>query len=302
MGRPCGLLLLDKPAGPSSHDIVAAIRRAAGERRVGHAGTLDPIATGLLLVCIGAATRICEYLAGHDKRYYVEVRLGVETATYDRTGEVVATFKGVLPTDREIAAAVDSFQGEMMQQPPAYSAVKVNGKPLYLHARKGIVVPVPPRKITIHSLSWQRPEMALLRLTVHCSAGTYIRSLVHDLGQVLGCGAHVTELRRLSVGPFNVEEAWTLHEATRHLAAGDWSLLRDIRNALVGMPVVSFDELTSARLRRGQTVAGADMQGNEQHLALDQQGHAIGIVMPATETALSGAKDGQLWRPRKVFA
>jgi len=309
---PCGLLLLDKPAGPSSHDVVAAIRRASGERRVGHAGTLDPIATGLLLVCIGPATRICEYLAGCDKRYYVEARLGVETATYDRTGEVVATFEGVLPTDSEIAAALDLFQGELIQQPPMYSAVKINGKPLYLYARKGIAVPVSSRKVTIHSLSWRRPEAALLQLTVHCSAGTYIRSLVHDLGRVLSCGAHVTELRRLSVGPFNVEDAWTLDEATRHLAAGDWSLLHSIRDALAHMPVVWFDELASARLRWGQTVAGPASQSGGHHLGLDQQGRILGIVVPATEPVLSDlsslgqslseAKDGQLWRPHKVFA
>lgn len=294
MTRPCGLLLLDKPGGPTSHDAVAAIRRASGERRVGHAGTLDPIATGLLPVCLGPATRICEYLSGHDKRYHVEAWLGVETTTYDRTGEVVATYNGVLPTDGEVGAAVASLVGEILQRPPAYSAIKIRGKPLYLHARQGTPVLAPLRRVSVYSFEWKRLEAARLSFAVHCSTGTYVRSLVHDVGRLLGCGAHVAELRRLAVGPFKVEEAWPLDEASARLAAGDWSLLIDMRKALSTMPVVSFDELASARLRCGQTIAGPDAQTRDQHLALDEQGCALGIVVPTP--------DGRLWRPRKVFA
>lgn len=292
MERPCGLLLLDKPTGPTSHDVVAVVRRACGERRAGHAGTLDPLASGLLLVCLGAATRICEYLVGHDKRYDVEARLGAETDSHDAQGEFTMRHEGPLPDDDAIARAVEAFHGEVVQVPPAYSAVKVGGEPLYRRARRGEAVVAKPRRVSVYSFAWDRPNLSLLRLHVHCSAGTYVRSLVHDLGHALGCGAYVESLRRTAVGRFAVDEALSLDEARARLARGDLSALLPIRDALSDMPVVVFDEQASSRLRMGQAVPGGTAAGSQPHLALAEDGQALGIVCAVGET----------WRARKVFA
>jgi tRNA pseudouridine55 synthase len=293
LAGPSGVLPVDKPVGMTSHDVVDAVRRAAGERRVGHAGTLDPLATGLLLVCLGQATRISEYLAGHDKTYAVEARLGIETDTYDAEGTVVATYEGDLPGDEAIDQAVGSLVGHIEQMPPAYSAIKAGGKPLYWYARRGEKPAVQPRRVSIHSLTWRRLETSLLSLDVACSAGTYVRSLVHDLGHLLGCGAYVTGLRRLSSGPCEITEALPLAEAVDRLEARDWSALLGFREALSGMPTPVFDEDTVRRLSLGQRVA-CDVIGQAgPHLALDAGGTAFAIVEP-------GGQPG-LWQPRKVL-
>ncbi|MHB0875055.1 MAG: tRNA pseudouridine(55) synthase TruB [Anaerolineae bacterium] len=294
MRRLCGALLLDKPVGITSQGAVAVMRRASGERRIGHAGTLDPLATGLLVLCFGPATRICEYLVGHDKRYAVEARLGVQTATYDAEGEVTATYEGPLPSDEAIAAALRSLEGEQMQSPPAYSAIKVAGKPLYWHARRGQTVEVDARRVVVYSLAWQRPAVDTVTLTLHCSSGTYVRSLVHDLGVRLGCGAHVVALRRLSVGPFRIEEAVTLAEAEAAFRAGSTPPMLSIAAALPQMPRVRLDAAAVAHLTMGQQVEGPPPEGEGDHLAVNEQGEAIAVAAYVADTGL--------WQPRKVFA
>lgn len=203
-----GLLLLDKPSGPTSHDLVAGIRRLWRISRVGHFGTLDPLATGLLLVALGQATRFNRYYAGRDKRYRASARLGVATDTYDAAGTPLGPVADRLPSSAEVAAAAEGLRGEILQTPPPYSAKKVDGRPLYASARAGRPVHPAPAKVTVHELEILRCEPPDLELGIRCSTGTYVRSLVHDLGLRLGCGAHVAALRRTAVGELDVAGAW----------------------------------------------------------------------------------------------
>jgi tRNA pseudouridine55 synthase len=189
-----GILLLDKPSGPTSHDMVYAVRRGAREKRVGHAGTLDPLATGLLVLCLGSATRLSEYLAGKDKRYRAQVRLGQTTTTYDAQGDITSE-AATLPGRDQAEAALEQFRGPQLQVPPQYSAIKRGGQKAYEAARRGEYIELEARPVEFYEITltaWQPPE---LTLEVHCSAGTYIRALAHDLGQALGCGAHLAGLR-----------------------------------------------------------------------------------------------------------
>lgn len=201
---------VDKPVGPSSFRMVQLVRRALGIKKVGHAGTLDPFASGLLLICVGrAATRLVERLMAGDKEYLATLQLGVGTTTYDCEGEVAAQ----TPVDPEIYSrletVLDRYRGEILQVPPAFSAVKHRGKPLYHYARKGEIISKPPRRVEIRQLLALELDRQrnCLKLQVRCSKGTYIRTLAHDLGQSLGCGAHLIALRRLASGPFRVEQA-----------------------------------------------------------------------------------------------
>lgn len=294
MAQVSGLLLVDKPVGPTSHDVVAAVRRAAGQKRVGHAGTLDPRAEGLLLVLLGSVTRLAEYLVGHDKRYEVEVLLGVETDSYDAEGRVTRRWDGPLPDDAAITSTVAGLVGEIWQTPPAYSAVKVGGQPLHRLARRGAAPTVPPRQVTIHCLRWRRLERERLVLAVHCSSGTYIRSLVHDLGVALGCGAHVAKLRRTRSGPFSVEQAESLPTALERLAARDTGTLLRASEALPMWPRVVFDAVAVARLRRGQPVSGPEPPVETPHLAAGPDGDVVAIVVG--DPALG------VWRPHKVLS
>ncbi|ADH86557.1 tRNA pseudouridine(55) synthase TruB [Desulfurivibrio alkaliphilus] len=205
-----GVLPVDKPAGPSSFRMVQLVRRATGIKKVGHAGTLDPFASGLLLVCIGRpATRLVDRLMVGDKEYEATVQLGVTTATHDPEGEILDRRPVTAAHFDALEAALDNFRGELWQSPPAFSAAKHQGKPLYSYARRGEMISKPPRRVLIHRLEVvsrdHRQHRVVLR--VCCSKGTYIRSLAHDLGQALGCGAHLAALRRLASGDFRVEQA-----------------------------------------------------------------------------------------------
>ena len=209
-----GILNLDKPAGWTSHDVVAWVRRVLREKRVGHAGTLDPMATGVLLVCVGQATRVVEYLTAGQKIYRAEAQLGVTTDTYDADGQVTAT-AGVPPlTADDLRDALASFVGEIQQRPPAYSAIKQDGEAAYRKARRGETVELPARPVTIHGielLDWD-PTASKFTIEVTCGPGTYIRSLTHDLGQALGCGAVLTRLTRTRSGQFTLDDAVALDD------------------------------------------------------------------------------------------
>ena len=224
-----GLLLVDKPSGPTSHDVVAAVRRLAATRRVGHAGTLDPMATGLLVLGVGRATRLLTHLVGADKTYEATVRLGQETATEDAQGEVTASVGCPAPASqpggeagliRRLDDALRALTGEIMQVPSAVSAIKVDGVRAYARVRSGQEVDLPARAVSIRALTRRgdpRParagdgtDVVDVDLHVDCSSGTYVRALARDLGAALGCGAHLTALRRTRVGPFDVGEAATL--------------------------------------------------------------------------------------------
>jgi tRNA pseudouridine55 synthase len=204
---PDGFLLIDKPAGITSHDAVDRIRRSLGTRKVGHAGTLDPMATGLLLMGVGRATRLLRFLGDLAKVYEGSGVLGVETTTLDAEGEEVRRSPDVHVTEESLRAAMERFVGDIEQVPPAYSAVKVGGRKLYEAARKGQEVEAPPRSVHIDAFDLLRFQTPRFDFLVRCSAGTYVRSLVADVGRVLGCGAHLVALRRTAIGPYRVEDA-----------------------------------------------------------------------------------------------
>jgi tRNA pseudouridine55 synthase len=225
--RPDGLLLVDKPSGITSHDAIDRVRRALGTRKVGHAGTLDPMATGLLLVGVGRATRLLRFLADLPKEYLGTGALGVETATLDAEGEVVREAP-VHVTEAELRAAMATLTGEIDQAPPAYSAVKVGGEPLYRAARRGEPVEAAPRRVRVESFDLRRFRSPEFEFRVRCSGGTYVRSLAAEVGARLGCGAHLSSLRRTAIGPYDVDEARSpddpgsplpLERAVEHLVA-----------------------------------------------------------------------------------
>jgi tRNA pseudouridine55 synthase len=205
-----GVLLIDKQQGWTSHDVVAKVRSLTGQRRTGHTGTLDPMATGLLIVCLGSATRLVEFMVGHDKRYHGAVRLGETTTTDDAEGEVLTRRSVPELTDDDLERAAAPFRGSVRQRPPAFSALKVGGKRAYQLARAGQAVEPAEREVTIHLLDVRQLSRDEVAIDVHCSAGTYVRSLARDLGETLGCGGHLSALRRETVGAFRVEQALTL--------------------------------------------------------------------------------------------
>ncbi|EFX91718.1 tRNA pseudouridine synthase B [Actinobacillus ureae] len=199
-----GVFLLDKPQGMSSNDILQKVKRLFQANKAGHTGALDPLATGMLPICLGEATKFSQFLLDSDKRYQVTAKLGERTDTSDAEGQVVET-REVNVGEAEIIAALDQFRGDILQVPTMFSALKHNGKPLYEYARQGITVEREARPITIFELRFIEYSAPYLTLEVHCSKGTYIRTLVDDLGEVLGCGAHVTVLRRLVVANYPIE-------------------------------------------------------------------------------------------------
>lgn len=215
-----GILLVDKPAGWTSHDVVAKVRRLTGQRRIGHSGTLDPAATGLLVLCLGQATRLVEYITSHDKRYTGEIALGATTTTDDAEGEVVASRPVPDITSSDLESLVRRFTGVLQQVPPAFSAISVDGQRSYAAARKGAAFELSPRTVTVHSLELSAIAPGRVRIEAHCGPGTYIRSLARDIGSELGCGAHLASLRRHASGGFRVKDAWSLDEVERISAAG----------------------------------------------------------------------------------
>lgn len=205
-----GFLLLDKPQGLTSARVVGKVRRALGKAKTGHCGTLDELATGLLIICLGKATKLAQFVIGEDKSYDVTVRLGATSTTFDRDGELTPVPTAEAPTRAELESAIGTFIGKITQQPPTYSAIKHLGRPLYDYARKGKPVAAELREVVVHNLEILNYRYPELKLQVHCSSGTYVRSLAHDLGAALGCGAYVVELRRLSIGRHHVKNAITL--------------------------------------------------------------------------------------------
>jgi len=254
-----GVLNVNKPAGWTSHDVVAKIRGLLKGSKVGHAGTLDPAATGVLPVLIGRGTRIAEYLLAWDKEYRAVLRLGQTTDTQDATGQVLATKPTDGLTETQIRAAIESFRGRITQTPPMYSAVKVGGVPLYKAARAGKTVEREAREIEIHALDVLAIAGPDVTLRVRCSKGTYVRTLCADIGEALGVGGHLLSLERTRVGPLAVEQALTIEEIGARILSGriaDAVLTLD--GALETMPAVVVDERSAERVRHGVAVpAGA---------------------------------------------
>ncbi len=284
-----GMLNIDKPAGLTSHDVVNRVRRVAGLRRVGHAGTLDPLATGVLLVCLGRATRLVEYLVGQPKTYEVMIRLGQNTDTYDAEGAVVAERPCHFTPD-DLTTALAQFRGPIQQIPPLYSAIKKEGQPLYKLARQGKEVEIEARAVTIYELEQLAFDLPLLTLRIVCSSGTYIRSLAHDLGEVLGCGGHVAALRRTAVGEFTLDTAVPLGTLTpEHLN----TQMLPVDTAVRHLPPVTFTEAETACLWLGQRVSWQLIHPQVQLArAYTPENLFIGIVQ---------LQETQEWQPHKMF-
>ncbi len=246
-----GVLVVDKPPGITSHDVVNRVRRLAGLRRIGHAGTLDPLATGVLLLCLGRATRLVEYLVGQTKAYTAVLRLGQTTETYDAEGDVVAERPFVHITPALLEEALARFRGPIQQRPPAYAAIKQAGQPLYRLARQGVQVERPLRSVTIHALQMTDWTPPFVQLMLSCSSGTYVRSLAHDLGEVLGCGAHLTALRRTAVGSFTLAEAVPLAALTPQNLP---EYVRPPETAVAHLPVLALSAVDARALQMGQPV------------------------------------------------
>ncbi len=283
-----GILLLDKPVGPTSHDAVAHVRRVAGLRRVGHAGTLDPLAGGLLLLGLGPAARFLEYLVGLDKTYETTIRLGQSTTTYDAEGEVTAE-RPLDVTAEQIAAALDAFRGPIRQRVPPHSAVKRDGRPLYESARRGQAVELPERAVVIHALDLLAFDPPHLTLRVACSSGTYIRSLAHDLGAALGCGGHVAALRRTAVGAFSVAQAVSLPALTEQTLAAH---LLPPEAAVAHLSRLEVDEIEATRLSLGQRLPAPPDAPVGHAAAFGPDGRFLGVV----------EVDGDVIRPRKMLS
>lgn len=278
MTPPAAFILpVDKPAGKTSHDVVYRVRRSLGVKKVGHTGTLDPFATGLLLICVGGATRMAEYLTGLPKCYDAVARLGVSTDTEDRTGEVLETRDGAQSlTDDQIEDALSRYRGVVDQVPPQYSAKKVDGVAMHRRARRGEHRELAPRRIEIVELTRTPAVLPDLAFRVCCSTGTYVRSLARDIGEALAVGGHLTSLRRTSIGDLGVESAISLEELEdpARVQAASIPLLR----ALAHLPQVEIDEAEVRRIRNGQEVARGDLTpGGSDVLALVHSGTLVAI-------------------------
>ena len=268
--------------------MVRQVRHAARVRRVGHGGTLDPLASGVLPICLGEATKLAPFLLGADKEYDVTIRLGVETDTDDAEGAVTATcdVAALAPvTATVVSDALAQFRGGIEQTPPAYAAIKRDGRPLYSYARAGESIEVAPRAVVIHALEMTHfggPED--VRLHVHCSKGTYVRALARDLGRVLGVGGHVTALRRTRSGPFSLLQARPLAEILEALTQGSSGLLLvSLPAALRDLPQHGVDEATARDLRAGKRVAWAAATGGSTEprvCLLDPSGNLIAVAEP----------------------
>ncbi|SMC20407.1 tRNA pseudouridine55 synthase [Desulfacinum hydrothermale DSM 13146] len=250
---PSGLLLVDKPEGWTSHDVVHRLRKWFKWKKAGHCGTLDPFATGLLVVCVNEATRIADQLVGQDKSYRFSMRLGVETDTLDRTGRITGRYDGPPVSHQALVEALRAFEGPQLQQVPKFSAVKVKGRRLYEWTRAGVAVERPKRPVIIHRLQVIRYQWPDVECDITCSKGTYVRQLAEDVGAQLGCGAHVTALRRTASGPFALEDALSLETLKGWRGAMEWtSHLIPLHAALSHLPALVIEEPTlREQLQRG---------------------------------------------------
>lgn len=277
-----GILLLDKPQGLSSNQALQRAKRIFAASKAGHTGSLDPMATGLLPVCFGEATKIAGYLLGSRKAYAAQIRLGVTTDTDDAEGNIVETGNVPPLSIRELESAAATLRGRIQQMPPVYSALKQAGVPLYKRARRGEHVEVSVREVEVFRLDIERFESDRIDVQVECGSGTYIRSLARDLGQRLGCGAHLTALRRLWVAPFVAPEMFDLQSLQeRHAQGGDAAidaLLLPIEAGLVGLPAIQLDSGQSTQLRHGQRFQLPVVSSSGLHRALDPTGQLLALV------------------------
>lgn len=249
-----GLLVIDKPVGVTSHDVVAIVRRATGERSIGHLGTLDPMATGVLPLLLGKYTRLAQFFSASEKSYEGKIRFGFATNTFDADGEAAIEYKPLAHSLDELRDLAKRFHGEVDQVPPVFSAKKIQGVPAHKLARAGVEVPVKAARITIHSFELLSLEGEESKFSMCVSAGGYVRSVAHELGQLAGCGAHLSALRRTKAGSFTLTQAITVDELKLLSPVAIETRLPHPRTLLPDMPCVTVDEPTAGRLRNGMQV------------------------------------------------
>ncbi len=290
-----GIFNINKPTAMTSHDVVAIIRKHLKQKRVGHAGTLDPLASGVLPICVGQATRVAEYLSESGKAYQADINFGTATDTYDAEGTITATASTADLTLNMIQEMLEQFRGPQMQYPPLYSAIKIQGQPAYKRARAGEVIVLEPRPIVIHSLEileWIPPR---LTLAIECSKGTYIRSLAHDLGMQLGCCAYLEALVRTRSGPFTLSDSITLEQfadAVETNSIQHYSFPLD--KALEQYPAMKLDVETAERIKHGNTFNNPVANNSGLARVYDTNGAFIAIA--------EWNEEQQAWQPKKVFA
>ena len=287
-----GVLVVDKPVGMTSHEVVQVIRRGTNIRRAGHTGTLDPRASGVLVILVGPAVRLSEYVSASDKRYQAIIRLGSKTDTYDSDGQVTDTAP-VNVTMEQFGEALKKFVGEIEQTPPPYSAVRVQGRHAYEKAREGEEVDLKPRIINVYSLDileWNPPEVTV---DVHCSSGTYVRSLAYDLGEVLGCGAMLSGLRRTKSGRFSLKDAVPLRKLVESFETQTWyQYVIPAAEALAEWTALTLSNEQVEAIRHGHRIPGEGKEG-EIVRGITEQGELVALLEfdPLTKE----------YQPRKVF-
>ena len=294
-----GVLVVDKPVGMTSHDVVQAIRNGTGLRRAGHTGTLDPRASGVLVILVGPAVRLSEYVSASDKRYQAIIRMGGRTDTFDADGKFTQqNSQPVNVTEQQFEEVLKTFIGEIEQTPPPYSAVKVQGRKAYEMERKGEEVELEPRKITVHHLEvleWAPPEAVI---DVHCSSGTYVRSLANDLGEKLGCGAYLVGLRRTKSGRFSLRDAVPLRKLQEAFHAGNWyQYLIPAAEALGDWPALELSPDEVEDVRHGHRVKAAEgVKVGDRVRGVSTQGELVSLMECVID------EDGTpAWQPKKVF-
>ncbi|MDO8753795.1 MAG: tRNA pseudouridine(55) synthase TruB [Anaerolineales bacterium] len=292
-----GALVVDKPVGMTSHDVVQAIRNGTGLRRAGHTGTLDPRASGVLVILVGPAVRLSEYVSASDKRYQAIIRLGGSTDTFDAEGLVTLSKDPLTVTEAQFEEALKTYIGEIEQTPPPYSAVKVQGRKAYEMARQGEEVELAPRKITVHHLEvleWTPPEVVI---DIHCSSGTYVRSLANDIGIKLGCGAYLVGLRRTKSGRFTLRDSVPLRKLQEAFTAGNWyQYLIPAAEALGDWPAVELNPDEVEGIRHGHRVKVVGEPTETKVRGVSTQGELVALM------ELTINEDGSReWQPKKVF-
>lgn len=292
-----GILNVNKPEGKTSFAVVAWLKRLARQKRVGHTGTLDPIATGVLPVCFGQATRVTQFVTASNKTYLAEIELGRETDTFDREGTITQWREPAAVTVAQVEEALTAFQGSIEQVPPVYSALKHRGRRYYQLARAGTPITPRPRRIEITSLDLVDCQLPFIAIRVECGKGTYIRSLAHDLGQYLGCGACLNNLTRLRCGPFRIEDALSLSQIKDAFEECAWKeLFHPVDSPLLGWRAAIVDETNASAIRNGRSLSlGEEASPTEEYCrAYSPDGDLIALLRFVSEK--------KLWHPEKVFS
>ncbi len=292
-----GVLVVDKPGGWTSHDVVQKVRGILREKKIGHTGTLDPLATGVLVLCVGKATKIIRYLEADKKEYVAELKLGISTDTQDSEGQIIQTREYAAPSADRVREVLRQFGGVIHQRPPAFSALKVSGVPSYRLARAGRFTEHQEREVTIHAIELLDYRDPVIRFRVDCSKGTYVRTLCADIGEHLGMGAHLTALVRTRAGKFRLEEARSLDDVASSGASSRAALLMvPMRDALGDLPEVMADERDAARVLHGSAISLPE----GRHVEVGER--AVRIVMPDGCLGAVARVRGGLLHPETVLS